>query len=115
PAKAVGAPAPENCRKEEHQARQHDRQSDVASGQAKVLLQIRGKHAANRIADDERTGHQPARREGVEEQLAPKNTKQWCAELTVLETLLAPVLDPDLRLFDVLADVDNHQSRQHAD
>ena len=33
----------------------------------------------------------------------------------VLGALLAPVLDPDLRLFDVFADIDDHQGGQHAD
>ena len=37
------------------------------------------------------------------------------AELAVFGTLLAPVLDPDLRLFDEFADVDDRQGGQHAE
>src|ERR1051325_6883297 len=76
---------------------------------------MRREQRPDRIVEDKVARHPPARQERIGDHATLKNPDQRCANLALLGALLAPVLDPDLGLFDVIADPDDRERGQHAD
>ena len=76
---------------------------------------MRREQRPDRIVEDEVARHPPACQERVGDHPPLENLDQRGANLALFGALLAPVLDPDRGLFDVIADPDNRQRGQHAD
>ena len=76
---------------------------------------MRREQCPNRVVEDEIARHPPARQQGVAQHSPLENLDQRCANLALLFQLTASVLDPDRRLFDKVADVNDREGGQYAD
>jgi hypothetical protein len=101
PADAFRQPAPEQRREKESRVGKRDRQRDQGRAQLEIELQMRREQRVVRIVDDKGARHHQAGGQRVAEYVEPEDREQRGTHLTVLQRLLASVLDPDLGFFDV--------------
>jgi hypothetical protein len=68
---------------------------------------MRGEQRVDRIIGDEAAGHPHAGAEGVAENAPFEDGEEGSANLALLDALALPVLEPERRLVNKLADIED--------
>ena len=111
----VGPPTPAARREEQAEIGEEDRGRDEPWREVQLLLQIRREQPVDGVIGDKAAGEPNAGCQGVGENTTFEDGDEGGTNLASLDALAAPVLEPNGRLFDVLADIENGKRWEDTD